>query len=265
MPDDVTIAKEGHLLLIGVKRPPARNSRNAWNLDTIKAVASAYEVLADDTDLRVGVVYGHGDHFSTGLDMGDVLPAVRERGPEVLRGASRFDPFGLWGDPVPKPIVMAVQGAAYTLSIELALASDIVVAAESTRFRQFEVGRGILPFGGATIRAAAQLGWGNAMRYLLTGDEFDASEAYRIGLVQEVVPARQELARAIEIAKNIAEQAPLGVQGTLANARIAQRGELESAAKAHLRKTLENILTSNDADEGLQSFTEDRAAKFVGH
>jgi len=91
---------------------------------------------------------------------------VAGNGPQVLCGSHRFDPFGVWGDPVPKPVVMAVNGIAFTLSIELALAADIVIAAEDVRFRQLEVGRGIVPFGGATFRAPAQLGWGNAMRSL---------------------------------------------------------------------------------------------------
>ena len=107
-------------------------------------------------------------------------------GPQVLCGSHRFDPFGVWRDPVPKP---AVNGIAFTLSIELALAADIVIAADDVRFRQLEIGRGIMPFGGATFRAPAQLGWGNAMRFLLTAKEFGAAEALRIGLVQEVVPA----------------------------------------------------------------------------
>jgi enoyl-CoA hydratase len=78
---------------------------------------------------------------------------------------------------VPKPVMMAVSGIAFTLSIELALAADIVIAAGDVRFRQLEIGRGIVPFGGATFRAPAQLGWGNAMRFLLTAEEFGAAEA----------------------------------------------------------------------------------------
>ncbi len=255
----VTLDRDGHVLLMGVDRVA---KRNAWDLQTIADVGAAYDLLADDHDLRVGVLYGHGEHFSAGLDLAEVLPAMAARGVEVIAGPGRHDPFGLWGQPVPKPVVLAVQGIAYTLSIELALASDIVVAADDVRFRQLEVGRGILPFGGATLRAPVQLGWGNAMRFLLTGEEFGAAEALRIGLVQEVRPAGRQLDRAVELARLVAAQAPMGVQGTLASARVAAR-EL-TGAREHLAGLLPGILRSEDAAEGLRSFVERREAVFTG-
>ena len=158
---------------------------------------------------------------------------------------------------------MAVQGIAFTLSIELALASDIVIAADDVRFRQLEIGRGIMPFGGATFRAPAQLGWGNAMRFLLTAEEFGAAEALRIGLAQEVVPAGKHVDRAREIAQLIARQAPLGVQGTLRNARLAAT-QGQRAATEHLAKTLPELLASEDAGEGFASFLGRREASFKG-
>lgn len=258
----VTVVKDGHVLLIGVDRAA---KRNAWDLATIAAVSAAYDELAADDDVRVGVLHGHGEHFSAGLDLAEVLPAVQANGPSAIAGPGRHDPFGLFGTPVPKPVVMAVQGIAFTLSIELALACDVVVAADDVRFRQLEVGRGILPFGGATLRAPLQLGWGNAMRFLLTGEEFGAAEALRIGLVQEVVPAGEQLARATELAHLIARQAPLGVYGTLANARVAQRSVAEQAARDHLAGLLPALIASEDAAEGVASFLERREARFTGH
>ena len=94
----VTVEKDGHVLLIGVDRA---DKRNAWDLQVIDEVAAAYDRLAADDDARVGVVFGHGDHFSAGLDLAEVLPAVQAGGPEVLSGKSLHDPFGLWGPPVP--------------------------------------------------------------------------------------------------------------------------------------------------------------------
>ena len=260
MPDGITVDRDGHVLLMGVNRP---EKRNAFDLATIEQLAAAYDRLGAERELRAGVLFGHGDHFSAGLDLGEVGPAVAERGPHALAGPGRYDPFGVWGEQVPKPVVMAVQGIAFTLSIELALASDIVIAADDVRFRQLEIARGIMPFGGATFRAPAQLGWGNAMRFLLTADEFGAEEAMRVGLVQEIVPAGTELERAAEIARVIAVQAPLGVQATLANARVA-RAAGEQAAVEHLRETVPRVLRSADAAEGVRSFLERRSGHFTG-
>ena len=256
----VTVDRDGDVLLIGVDRAA---KRNAWNLQVIDEVGAAYDELAS-SDARCGLVFGHGDHFSAGLDLAEVLPAVERDGPAVLSGSSAHDPFGMYGPPVPKPVVLAVQGVAFTLSIELALASDIVVAADDVRFRQLEVGRGILPFGGATLRAPRQLGWGNAMRWILTGEEFGAAEAHRIGLVQEVVPAGQQRDRALQIARLVAAQAPLGVQGTLANARLAERADDDAAAARHLAELLPPVIASEDAAEGVRSFVERREARFTG-
>lgn len=256
----VTVHADGPVLLVGLNRP---EKRNAVDLACLEELSAAYGRAAEDHEIRAAVLYAHGDHFSAGLDLADVGPAVRHRGPEVLAGSGRYDPFGVWKDPLPKPVVMAVNGIAFTLSIELALASDIVVAADDVRFCQLEIGRGILPFGGATFRAPAQLGWGNAMRFLLAAEQFGAEEAYRIGLVQEVVPAGQHVARAVEIAQTIARQAPLAVQGTLGNARAA-RAAAERSAVAHLRALVPGILNSEDAAEGLRSFIERRTGRFIG-
>jgi len=259
--EPVTVERDGHVLLIGINRPA---KRNAFNLAVIDALGGAYEILGTDDELRAAVLFGHGDHFSAGLDLAEVGPAVTAGGPDVLSGAHRFDPFAVWGDPVPKPVVMAVNGIAFTLSIELALAADIVIAASDARFSQLEIARGIVPFGGATFRAPAQLGWGNAMRFLLTAEEFGAAEALRIGLVQEVVPAAAQVARATELAQLIARQAPLGVQATLASAR-AGLGPGPDAARECIAQLLPGILRSQDAAEGLRSFIERREADFTGH
>jgi len=144
----------------------------------------------------------------------------------------------------------------------LALACDIVIASDDVRFRQLEIGRGILPFGGATFRAPAYLGWGNAMRFLLTAEEFGATEALRIGLVQEIVPKGQQVDRARALGHLITKQAPLGVQRTLANARMAETKGMP-AAKEHLGALLPQI-TSEDAIEGMMSVTQRQEPTFKG-
>lgn len=256
----VSVDLRDRVLLIGIDR---EEKRNAFDLEMIRQFSQAYERLGDDPEARVGVVFAHGDHFSAGLDLAQVGPIVARDGPEALTGAGKYDPFGVWGPPVPKPVVLALQGIAFTLSIELALASDIVIAAQDVRFRQLEISRGIMPFGGATFRAPGSLGWGNAMRFLLTGEEFGAQEALRIGLVQQVVPVGSQVDRAREIAEIIAAQAPLGVQGTLANARLG-RDEGPRAATTQLRSLLSTVIGSADAIEGVRSFVERRQGRFTG-
>jgi enoyl-CoA hydratase len=162
-----------------------------------------------------------------------------------------------------KPVVIAVQGTCLTLGIELILAGDVAVADETASFAQLEVSRGILPFGGATLRFPRLAGWGNAMRWILTGDRFDAAEALRLGLVQEVVAAGEQLTRAREIAHRIAAQAPLAVQATLASARLAIT-EGDAAAAARLGPELARLAASEDAAIGMEAFLTRTEARFVG-
>jgi acyl-CoA synthetase (AMP-forming)/AMP-acid ligase II/enoyl-CoA hydratase/carnithine racemase len=257
--DRVTLEKCGSLLLIGLDRP---NKLNAFDIDMFRGLSQAITEMDQDGDIRCGVLFANGPAFTAGLDLASALP-VFAQGQEFL-AQGNIDPWAITERPVRrKPLVLALHGRCFTLGIELALASDIVVAADTTRFCQMEVSRGIIPFGGATIRLPAIAGWSNAMRYLLTGDEFDAQEGLRLGLVQEVVPADQLLTRAIEIAKRIAAQAPLAVQATIASARLSQQEGFEEAAKA-LLPTIQGLSKTSDCQEGVKAFFEKRAPNFTG-
>ncbi|OBJ90364.1 enoyl-CoA hydratase [Mycobacterium gordonae] len=259
MTNTVSLERDGHVLLIGLNRP---HKRNSFDREMLADLSRAYAVLESDPDMRAGVLFAHGDHFTAGLDLVDVGPGIASGESPVPEGGR--DPWrldGAWTT----PLVAVAQGWCMTLGIELLLAADIRIAAAGTRFTQLEVQRGIYPFGGATIRLPREAGWGNAMRWLLTGDEFDAAEAHRIGLVQEVAEdGAAALARAREIAQTIAERAaPLGVQATLASAHLGrERGE--AAAIERLRPDVAALFASEDAAEGVQSFVERRQAKFSG-
>jgi enoyl-CoA hydratase len=255
----VTVERRGHLLLMGLSRP---QKRNAFNLAMIDQLAAAYYELEEDEDLRCGVLFAHGEHFTGGLDLAEVGPVIQD-GRLKMSGDGRRDPWrkdGIWRT----PIVAAVQGWVMTLAIELLLAADIRIAAENARFAQMEINRGIYAFGGATVRLPRDAGWGNAMRWLLTGEEYDAAEAHRIGLVQEVVETGRELDRAVELAEAIATRsAPLGVRTTLESAHRARR-EGEDAAFARLEPDMVALFESEDGREGLMSFIERREARFTG-
>ncbi len=252
----ITLEKRGHVLHIGLNRP---KKMNAFDVAMLKELSAAYETLEKDDDARCAVLFAHGEHFTAGLDLANVAPMVQQGTP--LYGGQAIDPWGVHGRARTKPVVVAVHGRCLTLGIELCLASDVVVAARDARFAQIEIKRGIFPFGGATFRFVQVAGWGNAMRWLLTGDEFGADEAHRIGLVQEVVDPGAQRDRAVQIAETIAAQAPLGVQATIASAR---RSLLEEPATRGLIPEVQKLMATADAREGVTSFLERRAAKFEG-
>ena len=135
------------------------------------------------------------------------------------------------------------------------LSTDVRVSAENTRFGQIEIKRGIYPVGGATVRLIHEVGWSNAMRWLLTGDEFSAAEALRMGLVQEVTPVGEQHNRAIAIAENHCRiKSPAWRIRHTNSARLSRR-EGETAAFARLLPDLQPIMRSEDAAEGVRSFS----------
>ena len=250
--------RRGHVLMMGLDRAA---KRNAFDLPLWDDLCRAYGELERDDDLRVGVLWADGDHFTGGLDLPQWAPAFQRGRWNIPEGG--LDALGVHGPRGRKPIVCAVQGICLTIGIELLLACDVRVAADSTRFAQIEIKRGIYPVGGATLRFPREVGWGNAMRWLLTGEEFGAAEAHRMGLVQEVVPHGEQVERAAAIAEVIAAQAPLGVYATLASSRGAL-AEAEAAAAARLLPELQPIMGSEDVQEGMRAFLERRPGKFRG-
>lgn len=249
----------GSLALIGLNRVA---KRNAADLRMLHELALAFGDADRDCDVRAIVVHAHGDHFSGGLDLADIGPRMASPDGLDLLPQGGIDPWGVTGEQRSTPVVVAVQGTCLTLGVELVLASDITVAADSTRFGQIEVSRAILPFGGATLRFPAAVGWGNAMRWMLTGDLFDATEAHRMGLVQEVVPHGTELDRAVEFAETIARQAPLAVAAVLSNARLAEQDP--AAAAAALPTELSRLAATNDSRRGLDAFMARTAPVYEG-
>jgi len=254
----ITLERRGRILLIGLNRVA---KRNAFDPPMFHDLARAYGSYDSDPDLWCAVVFAHGPHFTGGIDLAQFAPLFNREDP-FLQEPGHIDPFGLRTH-LSKPLVMAVQGITFTIGIEMLLAADIRIAATDARFAQLEIARGLYPLGGATFRLVREAGWGNAMRYLLTADEFGAAEALRMGLVQEITEPGQQIDRAIAIAERIAAQAPLGVQATLRSARLAIEQD-EPTAAARVRQDMPAILASDDFREGVASFRERRQAAFVG-
>ena len=249
---------DGDIFLIGIDRPA---KRNGFTPTMLRGLAEAYTAYENDERCRCAVVWAEGDHFTGGLDLPRVAPYLASGEPLFPDGC--IDPLDMREPRRTKPVVVAVQGWCLTIGIELMLAADMAVAAADTRFSQIEVQRNLVATGGATVRMVRRAGWGNAMRWLLTGDEFDAEAALRFGFVQEVVPAGEQKERALALARRVAAQAPLAVRATIANARVALDDGRE-ASFVHGRASQERLRASADAEEGLRAFVERRPGVFSG-
>jgi enoyl-CoA hydratase len=254
----VTTEQRGHLYLMGLDRPEKLNGLTPKMFEELTA---AYNELETNDDLWIGVLFAHGKNFTAGLDLPKFAEAMKDGKSAADTGG--VDVYALKRK-CTKPLITAVQGITFTAGIEMMLATDIVVAADDCRFSQLEPKRGLMAMGGATIRFVERAGWGNAMYHLLTSDEFNAQEAHRCGFVQEVVPAGQQLDRAIELAELIAKGAPLAVRATKANSfTYIEKGE--AAAIAEFPKIRERVTHSADFAEGVASFVEKREPKFTGN
>lgn len=255
----ITLERRGHVLLVGLNRP---EKRNAFNLQMIRDLGSAYGLIESDPEVWVGLVFAHGEHFTGGLDLADVAGKFGDFSEVVPEDG--LDPWRNDGTRWTTPVIVAARGMNYTAGIELMLAADIRIAASDSKFLQFEVQRGIFPFGGAMTRFVREAGWGNAMRWILTGEDFGADEALRIGLIQEVTAPGAELERALEIADYIATRtAPLAVQGALRSAHKAIDEGHDASVGGYLDE-IGKLFGTEDAQEGVLSFIERRQANFQG-
>lgn len=253
---------DDHILVVTVDRV---EKKNAFTPKISTELQDALTRLDDDPDLFVGVLTFAGDHTTGGLEMplfftDEARKAARER--KVTQSVEPVDPFGL-GRRLTKPRITAVQGITFTIGIEIALGGDIVIAASDLRMCQLEPKRGLAPLGGATVRYVQRAGWGNAMYHLLLADEFGAEEAYRIGLVQEIVEPGRQRERAIELARQMLQCSPTALRHTIANARVAL-DENEPAAIAAIPAMDKIVQATDDFQEGIASFIERRPANFTG-
>jgi enoyl-CoA hydratase len=248
-----------HLLVLTVDRVA---KKNAFTPKMMGELGAALTRLDEDPDLFVGVLTFAGDHTTAGLEMPLFFGADADGRRAGGDSSATVDPFGLRRR-LTKPLVTAVQGITFTVGIEIALAGDIVVAASDARFCQLEPKRGLAPLGGATARYVQRAGWGNAMYHLLRADEFSAAEAYRIGLVQEVVEPGEQNDRAIALAREMLQCSPPALVHTIANARRALE-EGEQAAIAAIPAMAAAVQATEDFREGIASFVERRPAQFKG-
>jgi enoyl-CoA hydratase/carnithine racemase len=252
----VTMSIDGHVCTITVDNQTKKNAFTPPMMDQLAEHLTAYE---ENDDLWVAILCAAGDHTTAGLDMPrffgpDAEPSQRKPG--------LVDPFALERR-CTKPVIAVVQGITFTIGIEMMLAADIVVAADTARVQQLESRRGIAPLGGAHFRYLSRTGWGNAMYHLFMCQEFDATRALQLGFVQEVHPVGRHMERAREIAAVICECAPIGLRATKVSAlKYIEAGE--KAAIDCIPTIQKTVFATEDFKEGIQSFVERRAATFQG-
>jgi enoyl-CoA hydratase len=249
----VRAERDGAVLVVTIDRPRAKN---AIDLAAAEGIGAAMEQLDTDDSLFVGVLTGAGGVFSAGMDLKAFLAGEKPHVPG--RGFA-----GLVERPPAKPLIAAVEGPALAGGFEIALACDLVVAAEGASFGLPEVRRGLLAGGGGLLRLPRKAGLPKATEWALTGDRVSAADAHAAGVVNRLVPDGQALPAALELARRIAGNGPLAVQGTK---RILAEGPGWPAEEAFARQweVYAPIRASEDAQEGARAFTEKRAPVWRG-
>src|SRR5690606_18394789 len=229
--EHVKVSQEGHILVIYVDRA---EKYNALSPEIYHAIGKALKRLNDDPELRVAVVHAAGKHFTAGVELDKWAP-IFGSGSAFPVQADEIDPMGLTGERHKKPLIIAVQGYCFTWGVEILLNTEIRVASRDTQFQMLEVQRGLYPCGGATLRLPREIGWGNAQRVLLTGERWSAEQALKWGMVQELVEPGEQVARAMEIARAVADAAPLGVRGCLQATRYALAHDRDASVAQMMR------------------------------
>jgi enoyl-CoA hydratase/carnithine racemase len=246
---------EFHVALLRLNRPEARN---ALSPEMRAEIADTLERLDADPEVRCIVVAGSDEFFAAGAD----IRAMAERpldappDPEGMRFWTRIGA-------IKTPVIAAVSGYAFGGGCELAMACDMIVCDEKTRFGQPEITLGIIPGGGGSQRLARAVGKQRAMEYVLTGRRWDARQAERWGLVNKVVGKGAWLTEAVELARVIAERPPLAVRLGKRAVQVAEETSLAEGLRAE-REFFEEAMASEDRVEGMTAFLEKREPRFQG-
>jgi crotonobetainyl-CoA hydratase len=265
MTDAVRVERRGHVLEVTLDRPKV----NAIDIETSRQLGEAFVTLRDDPELRVGILTAAGDRiFSAGWDIKSAAAGNEEVGKwwEKDYGPGSFAGLTeLWD--LNKPVIGAINGLALGGGFELAIACDLLIAAEHVEFAMPELPIGILPDSGGIQRIPRRLPYNIALELLLLGRRMSAAEAHHYGMINAVVPKDELMPKAREWAEMIASGAPLTIQA-LKEALRAIEGVSVREAFQIIRSgelaTYERALASEDSKEGVKAFAEKRKANFRG-
>lgn len=251
----VDYKKEGRIAVLTINRPEALN---AINVSTNRELSEALADFRDDPELWVGIITGAGERaFCAGADINDMLPFLKEHRqrpwdfpPTLMRGLE------LW-----KPLIAAINGMALGGGMEIALACDLRIAADTARLGLPEVTLGAMPGWGGTQRLPRLVSWCKAAEMMLMGKPIDAQEAYRIGLVNKVVPPQEVMPVAREWAEAICRVAPLAVRATKEAMTRGSGMSLEEGLRLE-NSLFAGVLGTEDFTEGTTAFVAKRKPSF---
>lgn len=252
------VERKEQIAVVVINRP---DKLNALNGATVGELDAAFRTLAEDEDVRGVVVTGAGEKaFVAGADIAELAKMGPLSGVEVSRQGQ--DVFRFL-ETMPKPVIAAVNGFALGGGLELALACHIRVASENARFGLPEVKLGIIPGYGGTVRLPRLVGRGRALELILTGEMIGAEEAYRIGLVNRVVPQVELMREAEAVLRKILANGPIAVALALESVDRGFDTTLDDGLV--LESNLFGLLAATeDMREGMQAFLEKRPAEFRG-
>jgi enoyl-CoA hydratase/carnithine racemase len=256
--ENLLYEKKGGIAYVTLNRPKVLNALNHATWEDLRA---AFEDARDDAEVRGVILTGAGDKaFIAGADIGEL---ARVTAVEAEQSSSYGQDVLNLVENLGKPVIAAVNGFALGGGCETAMACTIRVAAEHAKFGQPEVKLGVPPGGGGTQRLPRLVGKGRALQLILTGEMIGAQEAYRIGLVNEVVPAADLITRAEEIVKQIFSNAPLAVKFSL---EAVNKGmETSQSEGLSLEASFFGLCAgTEDKREGTQAFLQKRAPQFQG-
>jgi enoyl-CoA hydratase len=253
----VRIERSGAIAIVTINRP---DKRNALDQPTRDMLLATFEALRHDDAVRVVVLTGAGDKaFVAGADVNEFV----DRKPvDVLKALHETTIFEA-ADAFPKPLIAMINGYCLGSGNELAMACDIRIAAETARFGQPEINLGMMPGGGATQRLPRLVGLGTAFKLLYTGQIIDAAEALKIGLVDQVVPARELRDRTLTLAGMIATRSAVALRMIKEGLRASVRAPLDDGVR-HEAGLASALFSSRDMAEGVRAFLEKRQARFTG-
>jgi enoyl-CoA hydratase/carnithine racemase len=247
----VEVQKEGKIVIITINRPEARNAING---EVSQHLNQVFVEFRDDPNLWVAILTGAGDRaFSAGADIKEFRP-----GPSATTARRTLRPDQIW-----KPFIVAINGYALGAGLEIAMECDIRLAAEHARLGQPEINIGFMPGAGGTQRLPRFVPRAIAAQILLLGEPIDAQEAYRIGLINKVVPLAELLPTAKQWAETICSKGPVGVR---ASKEAMIRGyELSLDEGLALERELaRSVRESEDFAEGTRAFVEKRPPQYKG-